>query len=203
MEQINIFGAGGHTRSFISLLNACKIRISGIYDNSFNKKNTEIINSVKVIGNIDSYDSTNMVVLSIGDNMKRKELFLLHEKDIFKETICHPTSFIDETVILGKSNVFFANTFTNSSVIIGDNNIINTGAIIEHEAVIGSHNHISVGAIICGRVIIGDNCFVGAGAVIIDKVKICNDVTIGANAVVIKSIDIPGVYIGNPVKKIK
>lgn len=203
MEQLDIFGAGGHTRSFISLLNACKIKVAGIYDNSFNPKYIEIINSVKVIGTIDSYNSRNKVVLSIGDNLKRRELFLSHKKSVFKETICHPTGFIDGTVLLGKSNAFFANTFTNSSVTFGDNNIINTGAIIEHEVVIGSHNHISVGAIICGRAIIGDNCFIGAGAVIIDKVKICDDVTIGANAVVVKSINLPGVYVGNPVKKIK
>ncbi len=203
MEVVEIFGAGGHTRSFISLLNACKIKVAGIYDNSFDPIYTEIINSVKVIGTIDGHISTNKVVISIGDNLKRQVLFLSHRKSVFNDTICHPTGFIDDSVLLGKSNVFFANTFTNSSVRIGDNNIINTGVIIEHEVVIGSHNHISVGSIICGRVKIGDNCFIGAGAVIIDKVKICDDVTIGANAVVVNSINLPGVYVGNPVKKIK
>jgi len=63
--------------------------------------------------------------------------------------------------------------------------------------------HISVGAIICGRVIIGDECFIGAGSVVKDNVKICNNVTVGANSLVIKDITQPGVYIGNPVKRLR
>ncbi|WP_165586690.1 NeuD/PglB/VioB family sugar acetyltransferase [Aequorivita vladivostokensis] len=202
MEQLYLIGAGGQARSVISLLKACNIKVVGIYDESFNKNNIEIINSVKLIGDIESYNYTGKIVLAVGDNIKRRELFLLYRKNVLKKTICHPTSFIDNTVILGVSNLFFANTFSNSNVIFGDNNIINTGAIIEHEVVIGSHNHISVGAIICGRATLGSNCFIGAGAVVVDKIEICSDVTIGANAVVVKSIKEPGVYVGNPVKKI-
>ena len=45
--------------------------------------------------------------------------------------------------------------------------------------------------------------FIGAGAVIKDNIKICDNVTIGAGAVVVKNIDSPGLYAGNPVKRLK
>ncbi len=202
-NSLYIFGAGGHTRSLISLLKKCNFDIAGIYDKTYSKDNKEIIGEVELIGNLPQYIPNNNIILSYGDNKKRKELFIKYFKDVLKKNIYHSTCYIDETVVLGQSNFIFSKSVINSNVFIGDNNIINTGAIIEHEVEIGSHNHISVGSIICGRVKIGNECFIGAGAVINDKVSIGNGVTIGSNSTVIKSIFEPGTYVGSPVKKIK
>ena len=49
---------------------------------------------------------------------------------------------------------------------------------------------------------IGDNVFIGAGAIIKDSIKICDNVVIGMGSLVLKNIDTPGVYVGNPLKKI-
>ncbi len=202
MEEVYIFGAGGHTRSLISLLKHAEFKILGIYDDTFNVEVKEFINSIEIIGALSNYNSINKTVLSYGDNQKRRKLFLNYSKDLYQQTIFHPKSFIDETVQFGQSNFVFVNAIINSNVKIGNNNIINTGAIIEHEVEIGSHNHVSVGSIICGRSSIGNNCFLGAGSVINDKIKICDNVTIGSNSVVIKSIEESGIYVGNPVRKV-
>jgi len=45
-------------------------------------------------------------------------------------------------------------------------------------------------------------CLIGAGVVILDKVSICSNVTIGAGSVVTRDINVPGVYVGIPAKKI-
>ena len=50
--------------------------------------------------------------------------------------------------------------------------------------------------------IIGNNVSVGSNASIL-PVTICDNVVIGAGAIVTKNIDTPGVYAGNPAKKIK
>ena len=68
---------------------------------------------------------------------------------------------------------------------------------------IGNNCHIAPNSTICGRVQISNNVFIGAGVVIIDKVKICEQVTIGAGSLVLKDITEPGVYVGNPIRKIK
>lgn len=201
-ENVFIFGAGGHTRSLISLLKDQEVKISGIFDNSYNPAIKELINSIELLGKVSSYNKKGKIILSIGDNHKRRELYLKYNQDIYPNTISHSRSYIEESVHMGKANFLFANVVINSNVSIRDNNIINTAAIIEHEVAIGSHNHISVGSILCGRVTIGDCCFIGAGAVINDQISICDNVIIGSNSTVIKSIVVPGVYVGNPVRKI-
>jgi acetyltransferase-like isoleucine patch superfamily enzyme len=52
------------------------------------------------------------------------------------------------------------------------------------------------------KTIVGDNVSIGSNATIL-PVEICNNAIIGAGAVVTKSITQPGVYAGNPARKIK
>lgn len=201
-KQLCIIGSGGHSRSVISLLQDQDIDILGIYDDSYKDDVNEIICSIKLVGKIKDINGQTKIVLALGNNEKRKDLFDTYLNQIYVDNIFHSRSFIEGTSTIGRSNLVFGNVFINTKVEIGDNNIINTGAILEHEVIMGSHNHISVGSIICGRVKIGNNCFIGAGAVINDQISICDGVTIGSNSVVIKSIEEPGVYAGNPVYKI-
>ena len=49
---------------------------------------------------------------------------------------------------------------------------------------------------------IGNNVSIGSNATIL-PVSICDNVVIGAGSVVTKNIQSPGVYVGNPAKKIK
>lgn len=49
---------------------------------------------------------------------------------------------------------------------------------------------------------IGKNVSIGSNSTIL-PVKICNNVVIGAGSVVTKDIDTPGIYIGNPAKKLQ
>jgi UDP-N-acetylbacillosamine N-acetyltransferase len=200
-NKVSVIGSGGHSRSVIALLIDQGFEIIGIYDDSYNKEENEVINSVKLVGKIKDYNGSNRLILSVGDNKKRKELFNNFSKQVYPSNIFHSRCFLEGSSILGASNLIFGNVLINANAEIGDNNIINTGAILEHEVQIGSHNHISVGAIICGRVKIGNSCFIGAGAVINDQISICDGVTIGSNSVVINSIEEPGVYVGNPVHK--
>lgn len=202
--SVCILGAGGHTRSLLNLLfDTNKYAIHGIFDDSFDYGRDEIINDVKVIGKLSDVPQVCFIVLSYGDNYKRKNLFTQFTDRVLKENLIHRSALIENYTSIGKANQIMANTVINSNTIIGDNNIINTGCLIEHEVRIGNHNHISVGSIICGRSKIGNECFIGAGTVIIDKLKICDYVTIGANSLVVKDIDEPGLYVGNPAKRIK
>lgn len=202
-KSVVIIGAGGHARSLIALLQNSCYEIKAIYDDSYNASQNETILSVPVTGQIKEVKSQDEICLAIGDNSTRKKLFNQFNHQIFKTSIAHSSSIIENSTVLGKSNFIFAKVLFNALVTIGDNNIINTSAVIEHECVIGNHNHVSVSAILCGRVRIGNNCFIGANAVIKDKIKICDDVIVGAGAVVVKDIVKPGVYVGNPAKKIK
>jgi len=52
-----------------------------------------------------------------------------------------------------------------------------------------------------GEIRVGDNVFVGLGSIILPGVSIADDVVVGAGAVVARSIDEPGVWVGNPPRK--
>ena len=52
------------------------------------------------------------------------------------------------------------------------------------------------------KTILGDNVSIDSNTTIL-PVEICNDVIIGAGSVITKSINEPGIYAGNPLKKIK
>jgi len=202
-KSIYILGAGGHTRSLINLLEYHNYEIAGIYDDSFDETEKELINNYPVLGKLDSIDNNAGIVLSFGENGKRRQLHKQFENQVLKENLIHPKAVIEKYFGFRASNQIFANVTINSNVAIGINNIINTGAILEHEVKIGDHNHISVGSIICGRVTIGNECFVGAGATIIDKLSICDNVIVGANSVVVKDIVKPGTYVGSPARRVK
>lgn len=199
MKKVVLIGAGGHSRSVIALLQKNHINIERIYDQNF--KNDETIFNIPV-GSIKNIQSSENIILAIGDNKSRANLFLDFQNQIITENIFHPSASIETQVNFGKSNLVFAKAYLNNGAQIGHNNIINTAAVLEHEVEIGSHCHIAVGAFLLGRCQIGNQCFIGAGSIIRDGVHLCDSVTVGANSYVAKDITEPGVYVGSPARRI-
>lgn len=104
-------------------------------------------------------------------------------------------------------------------VIIGDNCKIQSHAFICELVRIGNHCFISHGAVFINDLFatggpaggkkelwksttIGNHVSIGSNATIL-PVNICDNVVIGAGAVVTKDITQPGIYAGNPAKKIR
>ena len=81
--------------------------------------------------------------------------------------------------------------------------IINTNSTVEHDCVIGDNVHVAPGVTLSGGVRIGDNCVIGTGASVVQYVSISEGCLIGAGATVPRDIREPGIYVGNPVRKIK
>lgn len=204
-KKVYIIGAGGHTRSLVNLLEINKLGIAAIYDDSYKARHRELICGYGLKGAIKDVPrgSGCKIVISIGDNQKREELFRRFYSQLHKDNLKHKSAIIENRTHFGVCNQIFARVYINSGVIIKDDNILNTGCTIEHESRLGSHNHVSVCSVICGRVTIGNRCLIGTGAVVINKIRICDNVIIGANSVVVEDITRPGVYIGNPAKRIK
>lgn len=205
MESVVVIGAGGHTRSLMSLIDESNnYMILGIFDDSFAKFPNEVIGTASLIGSIaDIQNSSAKMIVSIGDNIKRKRMVSKFSERVLVDNIIAGSAIIRKDVKIGVANQIFEQAFINAGVLIGDFCVINSKALMEHESIIGNYCHVAVGAIICGRVTIGDNCMIGAGSIIKDRVSIVSDVIIGAGAVVIKDIKSSGTYIGNPLRKIK
>ncbi len=203
MRMTALVGAGGHTRSLLNIVELNGIDVYGIYDDSYDSLRREEICGVELKGAITDIPTDSAVILSMGDNQRRGKLYQEFGGRLYDENIIHPGAVIEKGVIIGLANQVFAGAYVNTGAGIGEDNIINTKSVIEHEVVIGDHNHISVGAVLCGRARVGSYSFIGAGSVVIDNVSVCDHVIVGAGGVVVRDISEPGVYVGNPVERVR
>lgn len=203
MNQLIIFGCGGHARSVIDIALLIGWDDIIIIDEKGNEG--EVIFGFPIYSSISENElKNNNFFVAIGDNYRREKITHLYQSaNMQLINIISPHAYISKSALL-KKGVFIGNfAHIGPSVSIGDNVIINTHSIIEHECCIGSNTHVAIGAQIAGRVTIGDYCMVGAGASIRDNITIGNNVIIGAGAVVVNDINLAGTYVGNPVRKIK
>ena len=200
-----VIGSGGHSRSLISLLiknkkNKINIRSYAkliLKEKIFNIKVQKLNLELDLKGN-------NNYFLAVGDIKIRKKYFdILKEKNKNTPNVISKSSNLNININLGNANFIGENVFIGPYTNIGSNNIINTSCSIDHECILGNHCNLSPGVILGGRVKIEDNVFIGMGVCIADNVKIGKNVIIGANSFVNKSIENPGTYYGNPLRKVK
>ncbi len=118
---------------------------------------------------------------------------------------------------LGKNVVMKDCVVTTGQCWIGDNVDIRTGAIISKGTVIEPNVFIGPGVItnhtkhVFGPFapdenlmsVIESGAIIGSGVVILAGVRISGDVVIGAGSVVTKDVLEPGVYVGNPLRRLK
>lgn len=200
IAEFTVFGAGGHARSVIALLQSLKKNVRKVVDPA--ARAGEYILGVPVYPLENIVISLNSLVLAIGDNTERAAKLQEFSATVYSLPLIHASADVHTQAQIGAASMCFAGCYIGPSVQVGQNNLINTRAVLEHEVRIGDHNHVSVAAVLLGRVTLGSFCFIGAGAVIRDSVSICDGVTVGANAYVAKSITEPGVYIRVPARKV-
>lgn len=210
IKDIILVGGGGHCKSCIEVIESSnEFLIAGIID--IKERVGETILGYKIIGTDDDllelrkeYKYALITVGQIKSNRIRKVVYKkLIELGYKLPTIIAKSAIVSKYTEIGQGTIVMHQAFVNAGVLIGNNNIINSKALIEHDCTIGNHCHISTNAKLNGNVLIGDNCFVGSNSTFVNGLSISDNVFIGINSLVNKSIDEKGVYIGNPVRKIK
>ena len=104
---------------------------------------------------------------------------------------------------IGEGTIVMHAAVVNADVRVGDNCIINNNVNLEHDAEIGHHTHVATNAVVNGNCRIGSEVLIGSNSVILQGVSITDRSVIGAGSVVLKDITEPGVYAGNPARKIR
>lgn len=208
IKQVVFVGAGSHADAVRSVMDESKYELVGFFDD----KNITEHDGIPVLGlmkDICEYldDNQNMnVFITIGDNIKRKEIFSLISPLFYSRMInivSDSACIMSSDAIEGRGVFVGANAFLGAKVKVGDNTIINTGAIVEHHSVIGSHINIAPRVVINGLCNIHDKCYIGSGSVVIQVIDIAEGTLIGAGAVVVKNIVTSGTYVGVPVHCIR
>ena len=205
-KSVYIFGYSGHSHVVLDSISKLDIKIKGYFDiresesNPFNIKyfgNEKKINVKEIVKN-------DFVFPTVGNNNLRENLILFFKENKLKQfSIIDPSAIVSNSVKIDNSSFIGPNCILNNSSEISEGVIINSGSIIEHDCKINSFSQIGPGAVLCGNVSVGKNCLIGANSTIIQNIFICDKVTLGSGGVAIKNILGKGVWVGNPIKKIK
>lgn len=198
-NSVTLYGASGHGKVIIDILNSNGIKIKSVIDD--NPKSESILGIPISKTNDFDMSSLGSTIISIGNNKVRKKLSNTIMADFI--VAIHPTAVISPNTFIGEGTVVMARVAINPDVSIGKHCIINTNATIEHDALIADFVHICPGVSLAGNVTVGEGTQVGIGAVVIQGISIGKWVTIGAGAVIVNDIPDNAVVVGNPGKIIR
>ena len=209
-KQIILIGGGGHCKSCIEVVESTnEYDIVGIVD--VKDKLGEEILGYKVFACDDDleqlkekYDYALITVGQIKSANLRKKLFSKAKAIGFEFPVIFASSaYVSKHSEIGEGTIVMHQTMINANVKIGVNNIINSKALIEHDTTIGDYNHISTASVLNGDVQVGNECFIGSNSTFVNGISITDNIFIGLSSVINKNLTEKGIYIGNPVRKIR
>lgn len=210
MKQVFIFGAGGHAKVVLDI-----IEKQGLYepifivdDNPGLKGKTFFGYRIlggreELLGATESRRAVKCIV-GIGDNTNR--LIVAHwlaENHYELVRAVHPSVQLARGVSIGVNSVVMAGCVINSDTRIGDSVIINTGATVDHDCTIQDGVHIAPGCHLCGTVTVGRATLLGAGTIVAPGTTIGGNTVVGAGSVITEDIPDEVVAAGHPAKVIK
>lgn len=180
-----LYGAGGHAKVIMDLLQQNNIEVKGLVDDDPN------INELS--GKPVTHDARGLspIIVSVGNCNTRKMLVERLSKQQAKPTFpiaIHPSAIVSPTATIGEGTVIMARAIVQTEAKIGKHCIINTNSSIDHECVIEDYVHIAPGCTFCGEIHIGEGSWIGTGTTIIQGIKIGKNCFIGAGSLVTSDI---------------
>ena len=136
-----------------------------------------------------------------GKNVKVVEPVNLYGCNIGDSVFIGPFVEIQKDVVIGQGTKIQSHAFICELVTIGNDCFIGHGVMFIND--LFSNGGPAMGnKKLWKSTLIGNNVSIGSNATIL-PIKICDRVVIGAGTVVTKNITQPGIYVGNPAKKMK
>jgi len=137
--------------------------------------------------------------VSFGRGVQFVEPVNLYECTIGDDSFVGPFTEVQAGVVIGSRCKIQSHAFVCELVTIGDDVFVGHGVMFTNDTFAG-------GAPARGdrslwrSTTVGDRVSIGSNATLL-PVSICSDVVIGAGAVVTRDINEPGVYVGNPARR--
>lgn len=212
MKRIVVFGAAGHAKVVIDILEkARQWDILGVITGS-NSNVTSPFFGYTVLGQDD--DLPRIVrerevehgIIAVGDNFLRdriREKILSLCPDFQFATAVHPDSSVARGVTISEGSVIMAGAVVNSDARIGRFCIVNTNASLDHDSSLDDFSSLAPGAVLGGNVRVGAYSAVCIGATVRQDIVIGEHSVVGAGAIVLQ--DVPGysVCYGQPCRFVR
>ena len=153
---------------------------------------------------ISSFDpDKNIAVICVGDPVQKQTLIRQLPKNTEFETLIHPTVIMSKFVEVGIGSIICAGSILTCNIKLGKFVHLNLNTTVGHDCVIGDYATTAPAVNLSGNTDIGDNVYMGTNSAIREKINIVDDVVIGMGAIVVNDLLTPGIYIGNPAKKLE
>ena len=204
-----VIGGGGHAKVLISVLLKSGYDVIGYTD----RKDNGAVLGVPRLGTDDALASVLdrvpgcAAAIGLGKievaSPRLTILRRLEELGFALPSIVSRDAVCNLEVELGAGTMLFDGVVVNSGTRTGEACILNTNCTVEHDCVLGADVHIAPGATLSGGVRVGDGCMIGAGASVIQGVRIVAGCLVGAGSSVVHDLEEPGVYVGNPARRLR
>ncbi|XDD51521.1 NeuD/PglB/VioB family sugar acetyltransferase [Leptospira sp. WS92.C1] len=208
LTKVAIIGAGGFGREILACIND----IIGSDDNRFERVlfvepdvdfNQRNIHGFKVIPQSLFDPADWSAIVSISDPKKRENVVSSLPINTHYATVVHPSAVISEWISLGEGSIVTAGSILTCDISVGRHSQLNLHTTIGHDTHCDHFFTTAPGVNVSGICKIGKRVYLGTNASIKQGLSICDDIVIGMGSVVLSSIDIPGIYVGNPLRKLE
>jgi sugar O-acyltransferase (sialic acid O-acetyltransferase NeuD family) len=195
VRDLVIFGAGGHGRETLDIVEAINARTPtwnflGFVDDGdpdrerLHRRGTDVIGHSTCLADLDAD-----YVIALGDGGLRRSVHaVLSAYGRAAATLVSPHAILGGDNRFGPGVLVAAGAHVTTNVTIGAHTHLNVGVVVHHDCEIGEFVTISPGAFLNGDVRIGDDAWIGPGAIITRGVSIGSGAVIGAGSVVLGDV---------------
>jgi sugar O-acyltransferase (sialic acid O-acetyltransferase NeuD family) len=211
-QAIVIFGAGGHGRELLQLIEDINEQQPGswsclgfLVDAAFT--GAQEVAGLPVLGDIAwlAAHPEVKVVVAIGPSAARRAVtqrIVASCANAFA-TLVHPRAWVGKRVTIGAGSVVCAGALLTTDIHIGDHVHVNIGCSIAHDADLRNYATLYGGVRVTGKVKIGEGAEIGTGAVIVPGCAIGDWSIVGAGAVVTGNVPDDATAVGVPARVVK
>jgi sugar O-acyltransferase (sialic acid O-acetyltransferase NeuD family) len=141
---------------------------------------------------------------AIGAAAQRRFVFEQYRARGFDAAVVrHPRATVSPTAEIGAGTVLCAGAVVGAQAQLGVGVIVNHNAVVEHDCVVGDFAHLAPGSVLAGAASLGRDSFLGAGSTVRHGVRLGDGLIVGNGAAVVSDLHAPGVYVGQPARKLK
>lgn len=196
-KKLAIFGAGGHAREVLELINDINAaggrwQVAGfLVDTSFIVETT--------VANFPVFDADKWLsenpdcslIIAVGASIPRQNIvsrLLAHGNDVHFPTLVHPLSHVARSASIAEGAVVFSGCQISVGTRIGAHVSINLASTLSHDVTIGDYCSLGPGVHLPGRVTLGDGVELGTGTCAIPGIQVGDWAVVGAGSVITRNI---------------
>lgn len=194
MEEIVIFGGGGHGKTVLDLLAALgSYRVVGVVDDGLGQGCTvggvPVIGGTRVLADLAARGVT-LAVNAVGGitaagMASRVAVFeQLVAAGLRCPSLVHPTAWVEPSAHLEPGVQVLAHAYVGSETEVGFGALVNTAAVVSHDCRLGAYVNVSPGALLAGGVEVGLAAQFGMGVTVNVGVHIGARARVGNGATV-------------------